>query len=153
MSDINHKLSPKIGQKVKSSCIFRNKKKEKNRKIIGQRWNSIYLTAFLTLPRTLGHLNSIKVYRDHKIFVVSRISTMFLSVGTYAALFRVKKWIWMFTKRQNKAQRINKDILIEIRRTTNAPSNCCIKPKVVTIIVNVDDLLIQFYAKAFFLNH
>lgn len=59
----------------------------------------------------------------------------------------------MFTKRQNKAQRINKDILIEIRRTTNAPSNCCIKPKVVTIIVNVDDLLIQFYAKAFFLNH
>lgn len=61
----------------------------------------------------------------------------------------------MFTKRQNKAQRINKNILIEIRRTTDAPSNCCIslKPKVVTIIVNVDDLLIQFYAKTIFLNH
>lgn len=132
MSDINHKLPPKIGQKVKSSYIFRTKRK--NRKIIGQRSNSI------------------KVYRDHKIFVVSRISTMFLLVGTYVALFRMKKRILMFTKRQNKAQRINKDILIEIRRTTDASSNSCIslEPKVVTIIVNMDDLLILFYAKVFF---
>ena len=61
----------------------------------------------------------------------------------------------MFTKRRNKAQRINKDILIEIRRTLDASSNCCIglKSKVVSIINNMDDLLILFYAKAFTLNH
>ena len=89
MSDTDHKLSSKIGQKVKSSYIFRTKRK--NRKIIGQRSNSIRLTAFLTLPRTSGYLDSFKVYRDHKIFVVSRISSMFLSIGTYVALFRVEK--------------------------------------------------------------